>query len=236
MRISTIGPWEKPIEIWDLSGEFVSPCDCNKGISWKDPQECWVGTCCNVPANKTDARDKMRHWWSLNSGIRGSSLFFHIFPTKIAIWEYTSSFETNQSRNTNSCSSSFQMVQVHFVSIGNVSPLADVQNIWTAVAKARCHRERKDEQTEQTWTDIICGATNKSTASHMFKAPTSRFFLGMTRVLIIVEFVDWTAHLWRRNEYCSLSAGARCQHAGAHSEGLRICPKMSKTIFGDARF
>lgn len=163
------------------------------------------------------------------------SRFIIIFPTKIAIWEYTSNFETNQSRNTNSCSSSFQMVQVHFVSIGNVSPLADVQNIWTAVAKACCHRKRKDEQTEQTWTDVICGATNKSTASHMFKAPTSRFFLGMTRVLIIVKFVDWSAHLWRRNEYCSLSAGARCQHAGAHSEGLRICPKMSKDVQNNFR-
>ena len=30
-----------------------------------------------------------------------------------------------------------EIVKVHFVSIGNVSPLADVQNIWTAVAKVK---------------------------------------------------------------------------------------------------
>ena len=29
------------------------------------------------------------------------------------------------------------ILKVHFVSIGNVSPLADVQNIWTAVAKVK---------------------------------------------------------------------------------------------------
>ncbi|CAL1128761.1 unnamed protein product [Cladocopium goreaui] len=40
-------------------------------------------------------------------------------------------FDAQKTRITN------WLILVHFVSIGNVSPLADVQNIWTAVAKAK---------------------------------------------------------------------------------------------------
>lgn len=76
-----------------------------------------------------------------------------------------------------------EIVKVHFVSIGNVSPLADVQNIWTAVAKVKSgswdfHSPKRDATFPSVETLTRRNPTKFSSSSQLRLAQLACFFLS----------------------------------------------------------
>lgn len=128
-----------------------------------------------------------------------------------------------------------EIVKVHFVSIGNVSPLADVQNIWTAVAKVKSgswdfHSPKRDATFPLVETLTRRNPTKFSSSSQLRFAQLVCFFFFCQinfweRSMILKRSLKAAPRSSPSTQHpikTQPTAGAGCQHAGANSEGLSL--------------